>query len=852
MLKLKDITKIYKTGDNSVTALNKVNIEFRKSEFVSILGPSGCGKTTLLNIIGGLDQYSSGDLEINNKSTKKFKDADWDTYRNHKVGFVFQNYNLIPHQTVLENVELALTLSGIGKKERKRRAVAVLKKVGLKDKIKSKPNQLSGGQMQRVAIARALVNDPEIILADEPTGALDSVTSVQIMELLKDISKEKLIIMVTHNPELAEKYSTRIIKLLDGKLVDDSMPYSSKEEVIKEAKPAKTKKDKKRKMSFFTALSLSFKNLLTKKGRTILVSVAGSIGIIGIALILAISNGFSGYVNKTQQQTLSSYPLTLSNSSYEMSALLQIFLTDSEVVDHDKNKVYTKNELTEMLTKFNASSSKNDLASFKKYLDGDGKKEIEQYTSAIQYVYGVGINAFYNSTDNGIVSANETQVFSKVIENYGKEHITELTPGSDEAFRYGLLSQVFNAIFENEFWSEMLDNQELLKSQYELVGAGSEWAKEPNEVMIVVDKNNEITDYTLYALGLLNQEELENLLDAYVKGEEAKPIDATFTYEDLLGLEYKIIPEAFFFEKQPDGTYLDIRELDDNSSKIEALYNGDNAITIKVAGIIREREDASSLSIKTPVAYSSNLTKLIIEANKNSDVIKEQSLSDKNLLTGEAFDSESAPVEFQREAVLKTMGFVDIASPNEIKLYPVDFEAKEKISEFIGKYNDMCLEKGQSDKLITYSDTIGTMMSSISLIISSITYVLIAFVGVSLIVSSVMIGIITHISVIERTREIGVLRAVGASKKDVKRVFTAESFIIGLASGLIGIIVSLLLTIPINLILKKLTGIGAIASLPVVGAIVLVAISVGLTLIAGLIPAKMAAKKDPVIALRSE
>ena len=861
MLKLKDIKKTYLVGDQKVEALKGVSVEFRKSEFVSILGQSGCGKTTLLNIIGGLDCYTSGDLIINGKSTKKYKDKDWDNYRNHRVGFVFQSYNLIPHQTVLENVELALTLSGVSRKERKQRAIKVLEQVGLKDKIKNKPSQLSGGQMQRVAIARALVNDPEIILADEPTGALDSATSVQIMELLKEISKDKLIVMVTHNPELAQKYSTRIIKLLDGNIIEDNNPYTSEDEkqetevVNKNLSFKKT--EKKKRMSFFTALFLSLKNLLTKKGRTMLVSFAGSIGIIGISLVLAISSGFSTYVNQMQKDTLSSYPVELTNSNYDMSSLMKIFVnTNDGKVTHGDDKVYTKQELTDMLSKFNASSSQSDLVSFKNYIETDGKEELKKYVSAISYDYGAKINAYYNSVDNGLISANATTVFADIISSYPASH-PEMASSQDKQLRYGLLSYMFGSksgYYKNEFWSEMLDNSDLLNSQYDLVGTGSKWAKEYNEINIVVDKNNEISDYTLYGLGLLKQEDLNTLLDNYINNKEPDKITNTFTYEDLLNLKYKLILESDYFELQADGTYKDIRTYKDTDyatylAKLQTLYD-EKGIDVKVVGLIKEKENASALSISTPIAYTTKLTEYIINHNNESSLIVSQmSNNEKNILTNENFDT-SKDIAKQKQDVLATLGYADMNSPQAIYLYPINFESKTKISDFISRYNNQMVKNGEEEKVITYSDTIGTMMKSISTIISAITYVLIAFVGVSLVVSSIMIGIITYISVIERTKEIGVLRSVGASKKDISRVFTAESFIIGLASGLFGILISILLIIPINIVLKYYTGLVGIATLPVLGAVILVLISIVLTLIAGFIPAKIAAKKDPVIALR--
>ncbi len=884
MLQLKEIKKQYDMQDTVVQALKGIDIEFRKNEFVSILGPSGCGKTTLLNIIGGLDKYNSGDLIINGISTKEYTDKDWDNYRNKKIGFIFQSYNLIPHLTVLENVELALTLSGIGKEERRKRAKEVLNKVGLSEKLKNKPNQLSGGQMQRVAIARALVNDPEIILADEPTGALDSKTSVQIMEILKEISNDKLIIMVTHNPELAKKYSSRIIKLLDGEVVSDNNEYHCKKdekanndkdkvsnnetvEVVDDAdvvidenklKSKNNKKAKKEKtrMGFLTAISLSLKNLLTKKARTFLVSFAGSIGIIGIALILSLSSGFQAYVDMVQKDTLSSYPVQLTNSAYNMSSLMQIFFdNDSNGEEHDDDKVYTKDELIEMLNKFNASSTKNDLKSFKSYIEGDAKNDIEKYTSAIQYVYDVNVNAYYDSEVNGLVSANLTTVFADIISAYPDSHPLT-TP--DQIMRYEIIKMMFgseSSYYSNSFWSEMLDNQELLENQYELIGEGSRWAENYNEIMIVVDENNEISDYTLYGLGLLNQQDLETLLDDYINNKNSEGTNATFEYADLLNLEYKIILECDYFEKQADGTYIDIRTYKQSNpelykQKIQNLYDT-KGITIKVAGIIKEKENAAALSIGTCIGYKSDLTKYIIEQVQNSDIVQEQ-LNNKttNIITNEPFDLMLANTQYNQ--VLTKLGYADLTNPSGINLFPVDFESKKEIENIIAKYNDMVVKNGEDSKVITYSDTIGTMMESVTTIISAITYVLIAFVSISLIVSSIMIGIITYISVLERIKEIGVLRSIGASKRDIKRVFVSESVIIGFIAGLLGILVTIVLNIPINIIIYSLAGLSGVATLPWIGAIILVLISMFLTFIAGIIPARIASKKDPVIALRTE
>lgn len=877
MLKLIDIEKTYKMGDLETHALKGINLEFRKSEFVSILGPSGCGKTTLLNIIGGLDKYTTGDLIINNKSTKEYKDKDWDAYRNHSIGFVFQSYNLIQHQTVLENVELALTLSGVSKEERRKRATSVLKKVGLGDKLKNKPNQLSGGQMQRVAIARALVNDPEIILADEPTGALDTESSVQVMELLKDISKDKLIVMVTHNPELAEKYSTRIVKLLDGKVISDTNPFDSSKEkeekqllsVADETNLSKTeikKKNKKKRMSFFTAFMLSLKNLLTKKGRTILVTFAGSIGIIGIALILAISSGFSGYIDRMQQDTLSTYPVTIQTESYDMASLMQIFMSDGddEVIFED-GTIHTKDELTEMLSQFNSSATKNNLSALKNYFDTSAKDDIERYASAIQYGYSLDINAYLNSDLNGLVPVNSTEIFNNVISRYYIQNQEILQRGTDEFNRFSLLAGMFSenstfSVFSSTFWSEMLDNRELLEEQYELVGENSRWAEEYNEIMIVVDENYQITDYTLFALGLLDQGKLEALLDNYVRGQDSEAEDSTFTYDELLKTEYKIIPKSSYFV-EIDGKYVDINDFKDSNNEnynlaeynryLQEIYNDDaKTITLKVAGIIREKPSSSAYSINTNIGYSSKLTEYIIDFCKNSEVIQLQSESDRNILTNEVFVGSEEEIESKRQAVLTMLGYIDIDSPSSIKIYPKDFESKSQITKIIEDYNSLMIAENKQENIITYSDTVGVMMSTISTIISAITYVLIAFVGVSLVVSSIMIGIITYISVIERTKEIGVLRSIGASKKDVSRVFTAESFIIGLSSGVFGILVSLLLTIPTNVILFTYTGISGMARLPVLGAFILILISILLTLIAGLFPSRVASKKDPVVALR--
>ena len=759
MLKLVDIKKSYLSGENEVRALKGISVEFRKNEFVSILGHSGCGKTTLLNIIGGLDRYSSGDLQIKGRSTKEYKDRDWDSYRNHSVGFVFQSYNLISHQSVLANVELALTLSGISKDERKKRAKEMLEKVGLGDQIHKKPNQLSGGQMQRVAIARALINNPEILLADEPTGALDSNTSVQIMELLKEIAKDRLVIMVTHNPELAEKYSTRIIKLLDGNIVDDSNPYNSK--VEKSGEKLKTKKTH---MKFFTALTLSLNNLMTKKGRTFLTAFAGSIGIIGIALILSLSNGVQEYINKVQEDTLSTYPLTIQESTVDMTSMLESLMQKEEETTEykDKKVIYSKNVISDMLSTFSKQIKSNNLVSFKEYLESD-KTNIKDYTTAIQYGYDIKLNLYRQEKDGEYLQVNPNQLFSKLgMAEMMEAHDSNLL-GMDVTGQY-------------DVWTEMLDNQELLNSQYEIIGG--KWPTAYNEVVLIVGKNNEISDYTLYSLGLIDQNELVEKYKALQTGEKIEESKInTYSYDELLNLSFKLLLNTDYYEKE--GSLW----VDKSNNKDLMKQKLDNATDVKVVGIIRP---------------------------------------------------------------------VDLDSPSIINIYPKDFKAKDEITNIIERYNQEKRDAGNEDDVINYTDIVGVMMNSVSTIIDVISYILIAFVAISLVVSSIMIGIITYISVLERTKEIGILRSIGASKKDISRVFNAETFIVGITAGLLGIGITVLLTIPINMVIKHLADISNAARLPFVGGAILVLISVVLTVIAGLIPAKFAAKKDPVEALRTE
>ena len=852
MLRLEKITKEYITGNSKVEALKGISLQFRKSEFVAILGQSGCGKTTLLNIIGGLDKYTTGDLVINGKSTKEFKDRDWDSYRNHSVGFVFQSYNLIPHQNILSNVELALTLSGVSKKERRKKAVEALKQVGLGDQLNKKPNQLSGGQMQRVAIARALVNDPEIILADEPTGALDTKTSVQIMEILKKISKDRLIIMVTHNPDLAEKYSSRIIKILDGKITDDSNPYSVEEE---KKEDRNSKANSKVSMDFLTALSLSLNNLMTKKGRTILTSFAGSIGIIGIALILSLSSGMQAYINRVEEDTLSSYPITVQEETIDMASMMTSLMGETEETEHEDGKIYSKNIVNDMLSTISTKIQSNNLEEFKKYLD-DENSPIKDYINAVQYSYNLDLN-IYKEDDDKVVQVNPSQIFAKL----GMEGMSNMM------------------LAETDVWQELLDNDELLQSQYDVI-AGN-WPEKYNEVVLIVDENNEIYDYTLYTLGILDQDELEEKYQKILDGEEVEDEDVkSYTYDDLLNTKFKVLLNTDYYEKD-EGIWIDNSENDDYiKEKLE------DAEEISIAGIIRPKEGTVATAMSATVGYTKELKEYVINEVNNSEIVKEQKENpDINIFTGIEFPEDtdakfdfSSLTEEQRmymaslseeelanlmqqytenanatyEGNLEKMGVVDLESPSSISIYPKDFESKEQIATEIENYNQKQRDDGKEENVITYTDIVGTMMNSVSTIIDAISYILIAFVAISLVVSSIMIGIITYISVLERTKEIGMLRSIGASKKDISRVFNAETFIIGLCAGLLGIGVTLLLNIPINMIIKAVTDISGIAKLPTAGAIILVVISMVLTIIAGLIPARMASKKDPVEALRTE
>ena len=982
MLTLKDIRKDYVAGDMTVHALRGVSISFRESEFVSILGPSGCGKTTLLNIIGGLDQYTDGDLVINGRSTKEYKDRDWDTYRNHTIGFVFQTYNLIPHQSVLANVELALTISGVEREERRERAIKVLERVGLGDQINKKPNQMSGGQMQRVAIARALINDPDILLADEPTGALDSETSVQIMELLKEIASDKLVVMVTHNPDLAERYSTRIVKLLDGQIMGDSDPFNPQGV----EPPREDEGKKKPSMSFATALSLSFNNLKTKKARTLLTAFAGSIGIIGIALILSLSNGIQSYINQVQEDTLSTYPLTIEAEAADLSSMIEAMAgAASDTEEHELDAVYSNVILYDLMDSLmNMDTETNDLESFKDFLDSNGG-DINTYTSAIQYVYDSNFDIYTRDTDGNVVKSDVVSLLNELMASmYGGDFSSYFSTMGD-----------FYSSFET--WEEMLpgENGELinptLTNQYDVI-YGS-WPQNANEVVLIVDQNNEVSDLVLYTLGLRTEDELTSSLDAYMNGETVDAEVESWSYEDLCGRSFKLIGyyDKYVYDAET-GTYTDVSG---TNAGLDYLYESEDAgITLTISGIARQSSDAVAGMMTGAIGYTSALTDQVIEDAADSDIIVDQMANpDYDVLTGlpfatgdepepsideiksevdeyiaelneadaaslfvsvmstpedsyldaaaetavagltredietmmmdsyseemgvdaesvrdyiagmddetlmdyvgemvrqavseqytEAVEQELSSLSQQQQAMalehtelsdwqyeyiynelmparyaegsyednLEAFGYIDLESPDAINLYAVSFADKDEIARIIDEYNASADEEQQ----ISYTDYVAILMSSISTIINAISYVLIAFVAISLVVSSIMIGIITYISVLERTKEIGILRAIGASKRDVSNVFNAETLIEGLASGLIGIGMTLILNIPINMIVQHLTGIENLRSvLPIFGGIALVVISMLLTFIAGLIPSGFAARRDPVEALRTE
>ncbi len=903
MLTLKNITKDYVTGDTVVNALKGISVEFRNNEFVSILGASGCGKTTLLNIVGGLDRYTSGDLIINGVSTKQYEDGDWDAYRNHSIGFVFQTYNLIMHQTVLGNVELALTLSGVSPKERREMAIEALNRVGLADQINKKPNQLSGGQMQRVAIARAIVNNPDIILADEPTGALDTATSVQIMDILKEIAKDKLVIMVTHNPDLAEAYSTRIVRLSDGNLISDTNPVFederlmlAREDEIKIAnvsdcdtrfasdgdnkKPRKTCKNKQKRpsMSFKTALTLSLKNLLTKKARTMLVSFAGSIGIIGIALILSLSNGFQAYINRVQEDTLSNYPLTIEKETVDMSSMVSAVLgvVEDDEKEKEPNRIYANNMMNKMLATMLQQRVTNNLAEFNRQLTS--AEELKECITAIKYTYRFTPQIYFMA-DQALNATHKT---------------VQVNPSK-------LMNNMFSGMGVGmNAWSEMLDNQALLESQYDLLG-DSRWPENYNEVVVVVDKNEEINDFILYSLGILDQAELEEMMDKINKGEEVVIPERSFTYDQILGLKYKLLLQTDRYNYNAINGIATEKTAEELQTAIE------NSMDIRVVGIIKPKVSAAATSITGTIGYTKALTEEISKLINDTDIVKAQTRNpDINVFTGKEFvvsssteytlddvkrfvqesgfgnmvdidqyieqlkgqgytqeqaenyiieEFKSYMVESDNgdsyEGNIRKLGHIELDKPETISIYAVDFESKDKITAWIDEYNKTARKDNPSD-VISYTDYIGLMMSSISTIINAISYILIGFVAISLVVSSIMIAVITYISVLERTKEIGILRSIGASKKDISRVFNAETFIVGLVAGVMGVLVAMLIDVPINIILAILASLYNIAAVPWWGALGLIIISIILTLIAGIIPSRMAAKKDPVIALRSE
>ncbi len=804
MLELKNIKKSYYIGYNEQPVLKGINVKFRRNEFTSILGASGSGKTTLLNIIGGLDKYDDGDLIIDGNSTKNYSDRDWDSYRNYRVGFIFQSYNLIGHQTVLSNVEIALTLTGVSKEERKRRAKEALIKVGLEDHINKKPSQLSGGQMQRVAIARALVNDPEIILADEPTGALDSETSVQIMDLLKEVAKDKLIIMVTHNPEIAKKYSTRIIELKDGIILKDSNPVKDKKE------DKNDKAVKKTSMSLLTSLGLSYNNLLTKMGRTILTALAGSIGIIGIALILSLTNGVRGYVKQMERDSLTSFPIQVEKDKVDISKLFSF--EEEEKIECEKGKICSRNDIARNISMvIDGMIKKNDLSQFKKYLEE--KEEFEK--NAIEITYGYNLDLQIYSSNNIKVNPNTFNVFSGIpLESEEAKSIMSSYTRSDSVF------------------TELLDNEEFLKEQYEVL-AGT-LPKEYNEIVILVSKDNIISDSVLYALDIKDRSEMKNNMEDIDKNSST-----TYSYEDLLNRSYKLVLNADYYKKS-NGLYIDVSN---DYNYMKNLIN--NGLDIKVVGVLKAKKDADY----DKVGYKHSLTEYVINETSKKDIYKDQTSNKEiNVLTGVKFSD----TETTYEDVTKQLGIADLNNPSIINIYPKDFDSKEKIISLIDKYNDEQKKNGKEEYVIDYTDSLKMLVDSLTSIITIISVVLIGFVAISLIVSSIMISIITYISVLERTKEIGILRAIGASKKDVSRVFIAETIIEGLFAGCLGIFVAFLICQPINVLVEKFADISNIATLPIGGSIFLILLSVGLNVIAGIIPAKMAAKKDPVVALRSE
>lgn len=855
MLQCKNIIKDYVSGDEIVHALKGVSLSFREHEFVSILGQSGCGKTTFLNIIGGLDHYTSGDLIINGKSTKDYSDKDWDTYRNHQVGFVFQSYNLIMHQSVLSNVELALTLTGVNKEERRKRAIEALNKVGLSDQIHKKPTQMSGGQMQRVAIARAIVNNPDIILADEPTGALDSATSVQIMEILKEISKDKLVIMVTHNPQLADEYSSRIIRLKDGSLVSDSNPFNEQEmnvdmSVLK--RPG---------MSFKMACSLSLNNLMTKKARTFLTSFAGSIGIIGIALIMSLSHGMQSYIDQMENDTMASYPIEIQANSSDMSTLMTTMMgMKKKTEEHKDSKIYSRPYMEDVLESL-SSSKKNNLSAFKSYIESSKGKEFRKTAKAIEYDYNLNLQVYNENTDSGLVQVSPNGLLDKL--------------GMSDMMSIQSQFMDSSAMTNDQVWLSLPESKKLRDDEYQLVEG--KWPTNYNEVVLEVDENNEITDYALYSLGLLDQDELVKNYQKILNGETDK-ISKTnlksYSVDDILNLKFRLVLNSDLYQKV-NGLWINQSE---NESYMKDVVS--KSPEINVVGIIKPSDSTVSQPTMGGVYYTKAMEEYVTSKTENAQIVKEQKTNPNiNIFTQAEFASGqkmsmsnltneqmmqlssmsqeelmnymntyNENINATYDSNLTKLGVVDYSTPTKISLYASSFDGKEKLSDLITSYN----KKQTKSNVITYNDFIGAMLSSVTSVVNIISYVLIAFVSVSLIVSSIMIGIITYISVLERTKEIGILRSIGASKKDITRVFNAETFIIGLISGVLGILITLVLNIPICMVVENMTGVAHIAKLPVNGAVFLILIDLVLTILAGLIPSKIASKKDPVEALRSE
>ena len=855
MLQCKNIMKDYVSGDEIVHALKGVSLSFREHEFVSILGQSGCGKTTFLNIIGGLDHYTSGDLIINGKSTKDYSDKDWDTYRNHQVGFVFQSYNLIMHQSVLSNVELALTLTGVNKEERRKRAIEALNKVGLSDQIHKKPTQMSGGQMQRVAIARAIVNNPDIILADEPTGALDSATSVQIMEILKEISKDKLVIMVTHNPQLADEYSSRIIRLKDGTLVSDSNPFNEQEMNVD------TSVLKRPDMSFKMACSLSLNNLMTKKARTFLTSFAGSIGIIGIALIMSLSHGMQSYIDQMENDTMASYPIEIQANSSDMSTLMTTMMgMKKKTEEHKDSKIYSRPYVEDVLESL-SSSKKNNLSAFKSYIESSKGKEFRKTAKAIEYDYNLNLQVYNENTDSGLVQVSPNGLLDKL--------------GMSDMMSIQSQFMDSSAMTNDQVWLSLPESKKLRDDEYQLVEG--KWPTNYNEVVLEVDENNEITDYALYSLGLLDQDELVKNYQKILNGETDK-ISKTnlesYSVDDILNLKFRLVLNSDLYQKV-NGLWINQSE---NESYMKDVVS--KSPEIKVVGIIKPSDSTVSQPTMGGVYYTKAMEEYVTSKTENSQIVKEQKANPNiNIFTQAEFASGqkmsmsnltneqmmqlssmsqeelmnymntyNENINATYDSNLTKLGVVDYSNPTKISLYASSFDGKEKLSDLITDYN----KKQTKSNVITYNDFIGTMLSSVTSVVNIISYVLIAFVSVSLIVSSIMIGIITYISVLERTKEIGILRSIGASKKDITRVFNAETFIIGLISGVLGILITLVLNVPISVVVENMTGVSHIAKLPVNGAVFLIFIDLVLTILAGLIPSKIASKKDPVEALRSE